>query len=89
MHVASIMSLIDFKCEDGIDSARAIRSRLLLVCHSQQEFSLPDVQATWRSQHHEFCYWVPQVDIEGTVPREIFGTFFRNGPGINEVRFLP
>lgn len=38
----------------------------------------------WRSQR-EYSYWVPEADIEGKIPDDLFGTFFRNGPGIDEV----
>eukprot|EP01062_Namystynia_karyoxenos_P058364 TRINITY_DN49921_c0_g1_i1.p1 TRINITY_DN49921_c0_g1~~TRINITY_DN49921_c0_g1_i1.p1 ORF type:complete len:537 (+),score=191.92 TRINITY_DN49921_c0_g1_i1:77-1612(+) len=33
--------------------------------------------------------WVPQGQIEGTVPPELHGTFFRNGPGLNAVHGTP
>ena len=33
----------------------------------------------------EYNYWVPEVDVEGTIPAELQGTLFRNGPGLLEV----
>ena len=42
------------------------------------------VSRGWESQR-EFSYWVPDVDIEGSVPQDLVGTFIRNGPGIHEV----
>lgn len=30
-------------------------------------------------------YLIPQSDVVGQVPSELEGTFFRNGPGLNEV----
>jgi len=33
----------------------------------------------------EYNYWVPEADIEGTIPAELQGTLFRNGPGLLEV----
>ncbi|XP_001635106.2 apocarotenoid-15,15'-oxygenase [Nematostella vectensis] len=38
----------------------------------------------WKSQK-EYSYWVPGADIVGRIPDDLFGTFFRNGPGVNEV----
>lgn len=33
----------------------------------------------------ELDYWVPSVDIEGTIPKQLRGTLLRNGPGITDV----
>ena len=33
----------------------------------------------------EHDYWIPPADIDGEVPRELYGTLLRNGPGISEV----
>ena len=38
----------------------------------------------WETQS-EHSYWIPQTDIEGEIPRNLYGTLFRNGPGVNEV----
>ncbi|XP_031554607.1 uncharacterized protein LOC116291575 [Actinia tenebrosa] len=38
----------------------------------------------WRNQR-EYSYWIPDVDIEGEIPKDLYGTLFRNGPGLNEV----
>jgi len=38
----------------------------------------------WRTQR-EFSYWIPQADIQGKIPEDLVGTFFRNGPGVDEV----
>jgi all-trans-8'-apo-beta-carotenal 15,15'-oxygenase len=38
----------------------------------------------WRNQR-EYCYWIPEADIEGEIPKDLYGTFFRNGPGLNEI----
>lgn len=36
--------------------------------------------AGWRTQAREqLTYWVPEVDIKGTLPKDLVGTFFRNG----------
>ena len=39
----------------------------------------------WETAKKEYSYWVPKADIEGRIPDELQGTFFRNGPGLNEV----
>ncbi len=59
----------------------------------QVQNQLPAVQAKpydpqdWQrgndSQNQEFDYWIE--DIEGSIPSELEGTLFRNGPGILEV----
>ena len=46
---------------------------------------LEDGKRGWESLNIEYCYWVPQADIEGRIPEELHGTFFRNGPGLSEV----
>lgn len=38
----------------------------------------------WESQK-EYCYWIPEADIEGKIPKDLCGTLFRNGPGVHEV----
>nr|CCE21336.1 putative beta-carotenoid oxygenase [Suberites domuncula] len=37
------------------------------------------------SPKEEYDYWVPDADIEGSVPLDLKGTFLRNGPGLLEV----
>ena len=39
----------------------------------------------WETLKKEYSYWIPDADIEGELPAELHGTFFRNGPGLNEV----
>lgn len=33
----------------------------------------------------ECDYWIPEADVEGSVPAELYGTLLRNGPGLLEV----
>lgn len=40
----------------------------------------------WKSQPDEFDY---ELEVEGTIPKEIRGTLFRNGPGLMEVYDTP
>ena len=42
------------------------------------------VKKGWDEQR-ELSYWIPQADVEGEIPRDLCGTFIRNGPGITEV----
>lgn len=39
----------------------------------------------WHAPPKEYNYWVPEVDIEGTIPSDLRGTLLRNGPGLLEV----
>ena len=46
-----------------------------------------DLRQVARGYHaaREYCYWVPEADVEGTIPPSLRGTLFRNGPGLLEV----
>ena len=33
----------------------------------------------------EYDYWIPEADVEGRIPVELYGTLLRNGPGLLEV----
>lgn len=46
---------------------------------------LGQVAQGWHSNNRECSYWVPEADIQGTIPRELRGTLFRNGPGLLEI----
>jgi all-trans-8'-apo-beta-carotenal 15,15'-oxygenase len=46
-------------------------------------YTLTDWQGGYRSQPNEYEYWID--DIEGTLPWDLQGTFFRNGPGLLEI----
>ena len=47
--------------------------------------NLERVARGWHGNNRECSYWIPEADVEGTVPPELYGTFFRNGPGLLEV----
>eukprot|EP00879_Flechtneria_rotunda_P000885 GHRR01001012.1.p1 GENE.GHRR01001012.1~~GHRR01001012.1.p1 ORF type:complete len:699 (+),score=220.59 GHRR01001012.1:1081-3177(+) len=64
---------------------------------SAQEFKLPtmlpkqnivtvdmlrDVRKLLGSLYYEYDYWVQDDWIEGEIPKELHGTYFRNGPGL-------
>ena len=42
----------------------------------------------WETQR-EHCYWIPNADIVGEVPKDLRGTLLRNGPGVHEVYGTP
>ncbi|KAF9970848.1 hypothetical protein BGZ73_006298 [Actinomortierella ambigua] len=49
-------------------------------------FTTEQAAATWKTQNREhITYWVPEADIEGEIPTDLVGTFFRNGPGNDSV----
>lgn len=43
-----------------------------------------DWRAGYESQPDEHCYWVDDVDVTGTIPAALEGTYFRNGPALFE-----
>ncbi|KAF9426192.1 hypothetical protein BGZ76_002869 [Entomortierella beljakovae] len=46
------------------------------------DFTTEQAAAGWKTQAREhLTYWVPEVDVKGTLPKDLVGTFFRNGPG--------
>lgn len=54
-------------------------------------FSTEEAAAGWKTQAREtLTYWVPEVDIKGTLPKELVGTFFRNGTILTlSQRYIP
>ncbi len=50
-------------------------------------YTMSDWRSGYRSQPHEFAYWIE--DIEGSVPPELTGTLFRNGPGLLDINGYP
>lgn len=51
----------------------------------KRPLDLEQVARGWHTANREYSYWVPEADIEGTIPSELQGTLFRNGPGLLEV----
>ena len=51
----------------------------------KRPLDLSQVAKGWHSNNRECSYWVPEADVEGTIPAELRGTLFRNGPGLLEV----
>lgn len=52
-----------------------------------QPYSVEDWNSGYRSQPNEHDYWI--TDIEGTLPAELEGTLFRNGPGLLDIHGYP
>ena len=51
--------------------------------------ALPTIKGNFEAQEQEFDFWVDT--IEGTVPKDLKGSFYRNGPGrlkIGDQEFL-
>lgn len=47
---------------------------------AHHSFTTHQAAAGWNTQPREhFAYWVPEVDIKGHLPKDLVGTFFRNG----------
>lgn len=54
---------------------------------TSETFTLEDWRGGYRSQPHEYEYWVK--DIEGAIPPHLEGTLFRNGPGLLDINGYP
>jgi all-trans-8'-apo-beta-carotenal 15,15'-oxygenase len=50
-------------------------------------FTMEDWRSGYRSQPQEFAYWIE--DIDGTIPADLTGTLFRNGPGLLDIKGYP
>ena len=50
---------------------------------TQKTYNRQDWQQGYQSQPQEYDYWVD--DIEGEIPTDLQGTFFRNGPGLLDI----
>ena len=50
-------------------------------------YTREDWQRGYESQPNEYDYWID--DIEGEIPEDLNGTFFRNGPGLLDINGQP
>ena len=50
--------------------------------HTHTEANLCDLRTQYASLLSEFEYWVDEAWVEGAIPAELLGTYFRNGPGL-------
>ena len=64
---------------DGIDA---------LCGDIHRPLNLEKCSRGWETQR-EYSYWIPKADIIGEVPKDLRGTLFRNGPGVQEVYGTP
>jgi len=47
---------------------------------AHHSFTTEQAATGWKTQAREqFAYWIPEVDVKGTLPKDLVGTFFRNG----------
>lgn len=54
-----------------------------LEIHQPVSYDRKDWQRGYESQPQEYNYWID--DIEGEIPSDLQGTFFRNGPGLLDI----
>lgn len=54
---------------------------------SGKSYDMDDWRSGYRSQPQEFDYWID--DIEGKIPADLTGTYFRNGPGLLDINGYP
>lgn len=52
-------------------------------CQSDLSFDREGWQRGYESQPNEYDYWID--DIVGEIPAGLYGTFFRNGPGLVDI----
>ncbi|GLI58664.1 hypothetical protein VaNZ11_000409 [Volvox africanus] len=45
--------------------------------------TLNDVRTMFTSLLHEYAYWVDESWVTGTIPPELYGTYYRNGPALH------
>ncbi|XP_065186403.1 apocarotenoid-15,15'-oxygenase-like [Sycon ciliatum] len=57
----------------------------ILASDIERPLTYEEVNRGWDNLEEERSYWVPAADIEGTIPADLHGTLFRNGPGVNEI----
>lgn len=54
-----------------------------LQIEKSTSYTREDWQKGYESQPNEYSYWID--DIEGEIPTDLNGTFFRNGPGLLDI----
>lgn len=54
-----------------------------LQIEKSTSYTREDWQKGYESQPNEYDYWID--DIEGEIPADLNGTFFRNGPGLLDI----
>ena len=54
---------------------------------SDPSYNLQDWQGGYESLREEYDYWID--DVEGEIPVDLYGTLFRNGPGLLDINGQP
>lgn len=49
----------------------------------KRSYDVKEWQRGYESQPQEFSYWID--DVEGEIPADLVGTFFKNGPGLLDI----
>ncbi|GAB4299040.1 MAG: carotenoid oxygenase family protein [Oscillatoriaceae cyanobacterium] len=62
-------------------------SSTLINQPNSNTYSISDWRQGYQSLYDEHDYWID--DIEGQIPPELNGTFFRNGPGLLDIHGYP
>eukprot|EP00775_Hariotina_reticulata_P005364 gene5364-5599_t len=52
----------------------------LLLCNTDD--TIQDIKSMYKSLLHEYDYKIKEAWVEGSIPNELSGTYFRNGPGM-------
>ncbi|MEO1593559.1 MAG: carotenoid oxygenase family protein [Cyanobacteria bacterium J06632_22] len=52
-----------------------------------KSYDMDDWRSGYRSQPQELTYWID--DIDGEIPADLTGTYFRNGPGLLDIHGYP
>lgn len=72
--------LLSFHCHQSLPYTISITSPSHRKTMAHINFSTEEAAAGWKTQAREtLTYWVPEVDIKGALPKDLVGTFFRNG----------
>lgn len=53
------------------------------IAFTERSYNLQSWSRGYESQRQEYDYWIEE--IEGQIPRELYGTLFRNGPGLLDI----
>ncbi|GAX74565.1 hypothetical protein CEUSTIGMA_g2014.t1 [Chlamydomonas eustigma] len=63
-------------------SSDVVNRRVIPKKHVDEQL-LKDCATAFKSVHEEYEYWIDHSWVEGNIPPELEGTYFRNGPGLH------
>ncbi len=72
------MTKTPIKKTGKIDQKNSIQKNQIIKSYTREDW-----QRGYESQANEYDYWIE--DIEGEIPADLNGTFFRNGPGLLDI----